>query len=166
MARRLALIVTSVAVVALLAGCGSDDDSSGEKGSETTAAPDGGEPTADGDAEFCAAYDTFQRSFEDLPNDTVEGLQAGVDALVEGSTALREVVPEELIDDADLMVQGANELAEAIADAETVEEAQSAAAEVFGDEQYDTENDIDLYFNENCPQANDEQAPAEDESEG
>jgi hypothetical protein len=166
MARRLALIATAVAVGALLVACGSDDDSSGDTASETTAAPDGAASSDDGDAEFCAAYDTFQRSFEDLPNDTVEGLRAGVDALVEGSTALREVVPDELTEDADLMVQGANELAEAIADAETVEEAQAAAAEVFEDERYDTENDVDLYFNESCPQANDEQAPAEGDGEG
>jgi hypothetical protein len=174
MRRRHALIASTLAVAVLLVGCGSDDDSSDDGGDPTTTDvsttteatddstdstddptesteettvedPDDTEPsdttapTADTEA-FCAAYDSFGSTADELPNETIEDIRA-VDTLTDALGQLAEIAEESA----------------------SVDEAQAAYAEAFGSE--DAQNSaeaIDTFFNENCPQANDEQAPTDE----
>jgi hypothetical protein len=196
MPRRFAMIASSLAVAALLVGCGSDDDSSDgddtttttaeeestttEEGStsdpeteestapddttESTEAPDETTTTESvgegpGDAEFCAAYAAFDESFDELPDETVEDIQAGADLVLDGLTAMAPVAPDELAEDMPLLVQGAEDLVAAVADATTVEEAQTAGGEIFNDPEFSAAAErVDTYFTERCPEANDDQA--------
>lgn len=198
MPRRIALIATSLALLVVLAGCGSDDDSADERDSATTTeeessttkaedepeestAPDeptteATEPTDTTDttapedetppafevpegADFCAAYAAFEASFQQVPSDTVEGMQTGTAILRDAIAALAPLAPEELSDHIDLLLQATEDMAAAAAEATTVEDAQAALSEGFTNPDFAAAGEaLDTYFNENCEEANDEQA--------
>lgn len=135
----------------------------------TTSAPDdstttttAGEGGGEGDPEFCAAYGAFDEEADDLPDETLEEFQASVEFLRTGLTGVAEVAPDELTEDLDVIVATVEQVPEAIEGATTSEEAQQAALDLFeGQEFVDAIGRVETYFDERCPEANDDQADAE-----
>lgn len=200
MSRRLALIASSLAVAALLVGCGSDDDSSDDggdtstteaseeettasaddtttessaatDGTETSEATDGTETTITASAEeveaFCAAYDSFDQAAYELPQETIEDIRSGATILRESLEEVSDASPEELVDDVDLLVEALVQLEEIAEASDTIEEAETDYAEAYGEKDYQSAADaIDSFFGTNCPQAEDDQAEADDGSGG
>ena len=197
MPRRIALIATSLALLVVLAGCGSDDDSADDRdttttteeeassttkaedeteettapeettteATETTEAPDESTTTVansgDGNPEFCAAYEAFEASAADLPSETVEDIQAGATALRDGIGSLEPLAPEELADDMDLLLEATEDVYDAAMAATTVDEARAALSDVFSNEEFSGAAErVNTYYDEHCPQANDDQAEA------
>ena len=205
MPRRITLIATSLALVVVLAGCGSDDDSADDERdttttteeeattteadepeteastepdgttepTDTTEAPDDPEEPEEPDtpvtsisipegADFCTAYATFDEAAGEIPSDTIEDIQAGSEVLRGAITELEPLAPAELADAMGLLVEATGELVDATADAATVEEAQGALTEVFTNEDFaGAAEAVNVYFDENCPQADDDQAEGE-----
>ncbi|HMJ78142.1 MAG TPA: hypothetical protein VK507_19330 [Iamia sp.] len=129
---------------------------------ETTEAPDEPTTTAGGsgeaDEEFCAAYAAFDESSNDLPDETVEDIQAGGQVLLEGIQNVQEVAPDELAENMSTLVDAVEQLVDAMADATTVEEARDASTGIFDDEEFQAAAQrVESYFGD-CPQANDDQA--------
>jgi hypothetical protein len=126
--------------------------------------PDESSPPSEDIEAFCAAYDEFDATASDLPDETLEDIQAGATTLREGLEEMRSVTPDDLGATVDTLIDAFTQLEEIAAEAESVEDAQAAFADAFTEE--DAQNaaeGLDTYFNESCPQANDEQAPAEGE---
>jgi hypothetical protein len=120
--------------------------------SDTTA------PAGDTEA-FCAAYDTFGSTADELPNETIEDIRAGATTLKEAFESVRAVAPAELADAVDALTEALAQLEQIANDSATIEDAQTAYTEAFGSE--DAQNSaeaVDSYFDTNCPQANDDQA--------
>lgn len=153
------LLVSAVAVGALLAGCGGDDEptssSDTTRATSTTAADDpttsDDEPateteteateteatedepvsTGGGEAEaFCAANQSMEDLIDGLDGSTLEGVQSGAADIVEAAEALDDDVPEEIADDVDALIEGFGQLKEATDDAVTLEAAQAEARAV------------------------------------
>ena len=100
-------------------------------------------------------------SFQELPQDSVADIQAAYAALDAALDDLLESAPEELVEDLTLLADTADDLVTEAADATTVEEAMAAAQEVFAGEDFNAAAErVDTYFGERCPEANQDQAPA------
>lgn len=147
------------------------DETIGDSEPEDTSIPDPDDtqpdestpPTEDIEA-FCTAYNAFEATADELPDETIEDIRSGATTLRGELEGVREVAPAELTDAVDTLLDALTQLEQIAAEAQTVEEAQESYAEAFGEE--DAQNaaeGVDAYFNENCPQADDEQAPAEGE---
>jgi len=131
----------------------------------TTAGGDGG--GEGGDPEFCAAYGAFDEAADELPDETVEDIQNGADALLAGLEDVAAVAPADLAADVDVLVASVEDLVEAVAGATTVEEAETAGSALFTNEEFQSAAErVDTYFEESCPEANDDQAPASGDAEG
>ncbi|HEV7722815.1 MAG TPA: hypothetical protein VGO60_16095 [Iamia sp.] len=129
---------------------------------ETTEAPDETTTTPGGsgevDEEFCAAYAAFDESADELPDETVEDIQAGGQVLLDGIQSVQEVAPDELAEDLGTLVDAVEQLVAAMADATTVEEARDASTGIFDNEEFQgAASRVDSYF-DGCPQADDDQA--------
>jgi len=110
-------------------------------------------------ADFCAAYAAFDESFEQLPSDSLEDIQAGAVLLRDAIGQLAPLAPEELADEMALLVQLTEDLDSAAASATTLEEAQTTLQELFSNPEFSGAGEtVDTYFGETCPQANDDQA--------
>lgn len=120
----------------------------------TTTAADG-----PGDPEFCAAYEAFDQQANDLPDETYEQMQTAAQTIRDGLAGLIEVAPEDLAADVETLAAAGDDLVAAVEGTTTVEDAQTAAAEVFQEEGFMAAIErVDGYFDERCAEANDEQA--------
>lgn len=109
----------------------------------------------DADEEFCAAYAAFDESANDLPDETVEDIQAGAEVLREGIDSVAAVAPDALAADVGVLVDAVDLLVEEANEATSVEEAQQAGSSVFEDQEFqDAAERVEDHY-ETCPQADD-----------
>lgn len=141
-----------------------EDPSESSTESTTVADPDDTEPSETsapaGDTEaFCAAYDSFGATADELPNDSIDDIRSGATTLKEAFEDVRAVAPAELTDAVDALADALAQLEQIAAESATVEDAQAAYTEAFGNE--DAQNaaeSVDAFFDTSCPQADDDQA--------
>lgn len=159
MLRRLSrLFVTSLVLVALLAGCGGDDSNDSSSTTESSdpqsgGDTDGGEGTdGGGDVDaFCTAYAGLGSLIEELPDETIEDVKDGAAQIVDGAQDLADAAPEEIADDAQIQLEAFEALKDVVDDSDSIEEAEEAASGIVdGDEASAAGERVQTYADTNC----------------
>lgn len=176
MMRRLSLVPALLLTLAvLLGGCG--DDSEGASPTTTAAEEDGAETTGqseatgqsetteesettedskttegEGDLEaFCTTAEDLETLTEGMADETLEDLQSGVAQLLEGAEELADAAPEEVADDVATLVKTVEALKEAVDDAGSVEEAETALEDLSGQGDFAAAGErVQTFTQENC----------------
>jgi hypothetical protein len=167
MPRRLCTaLLASLLLLATACGTTDGDAEAGDKATTTTAkktSDDGTSTTGkdgEGDGsnpEFCAAAAELNSLFDDVAEDDYQGVIDAIDAAEEAFNAYVETIPEDLKDEAQLLVESLKTLAadvDGFKDDPDAAEKMSAAAEQMQSGEIQTAGDaVDAYEEETCPDA-------------
>jgi hypothetical protein len=125
-------------VVALAAGaCSYGDD-------------DPAEPST---AVFCEDHATIEANFASLPTGSLEELRDGVEELADDAEGLAGRAPSGVADDAAALAAALRQVADAVARAGSVDEAEAAAAAVVDEGAYQAASDgVAGWVQDNCPE--------------
>lgn len=174
MTRRLTLALT-LTLALVLAGCGGDDGGSSDDGPATTepagtgatddpaqgedegsepgtTGTEGEEEGANGDDDpFCADFAAFDDAVTTLPDETLEDLQAAAATFADIGADLATRAPDAIADDVELLAGAFADLRDAVAGAETREDAEAAARDLTERSEVDEASQaVGEWVQENC----------------
>jgi hypothetical protein len=176
MARRLCTVLVA-SLFLLTAACGTTDDKADEKttatddeATTTTAGDDDEETTTtEGDEEtttteggggggnddFCEASASLDTLFDDIVEGDYQGMVDAVDDAEDEFDAYVGALPEDLKDDAELLVESVRSLAEEVDRVKDDPDVETKVADAFASldtpELNDATDAVDAYEKENCP---------------
>lgn len=152
--------LVALSLVLLLVGCSDADDGGSSTTSRpvglTTAAPhpSSGEAAGPGPEHrvFCEGYGELDRLFDELPDGTLAEVRSSVGTFAEEAAALADGAPDEVVDDAQVMATYFAELRDVVEAAATMEEAESAGADLDSADEFQAAGQsLFAWTEENCP---------------